>query len=84
MDVEELPFPPFGLTRTHRLRIKPLSASHTRAADSTSVLRSKGSFAIPAMFEELTRLGYVEGRNLLIERYSGEGRAAHILNSRAR
>src|SRR5215471_863236 len=38
---------------------------------------SKGSFAIPAMFEELTRLGYVEGRNLLIERYSGEGRAAH-------
>jgi putative ABC transport system substrate-binding protein len=38
---------------------------------------SKGSFAIPAIFEELARLGYVEGRNLLIERYSGEGRAAH-------
>jgi putative ABC transport system substrate-binding protein len=38
---------------------------------------SKGSFAIPAIFEELIRLGYVEGRNLLIERYSGEGRAAH-------
>src|SRR6185503_12624698 len=38
---------------------------------------SKGSFAIPAIFEELTRLGYVEGRNLLIERYSGEGRATH-------
>src|SRR5215472_13125557 len=38
---------------------------------------SKGHFVIPAMFEELTRLGYVEGRNLLIERYSGEGRAAH-------
>jgi putative tryptophan/tyrosine transport system substrate-binding protein len=38
---------------------------------------SKGSFAVPAFFEELTRLGYVEGRNLLIERYSGEGRAAH-------
>jgi putative ABC transport system substrate-binding protein len=38
---------------------------------------SKGSFAIPAIFEELTRLGYVEGRNLLIGRYSGEGRAAH-------
>ena len=37
---------------------------------------SKGSLAIPAIFEELTRLGYVEGRNLLIERYSGEGRAA--------
>jgi putative ABC transport system substrate-binding protein len=38
---------------------------------------SKGSLAIPAIFEELTRLGYVEGRNLLIERYSGEGRADH-------
>ena len=38
---------------------------------------SKGSVVIPAIFEELIRLGYVEGRNLLIERYSGEGRAAH-------
>ena len=38
---------------------------------------SKGSLVIPAIFEELIRLGYVEGRNLLIERYSGEGRAAH-------
>src|SRR6476646_8068619 len=38
---------------------------------------SKGSLAIPAIFEELTRLGYVEGRNLLIERYSGVGHAAH-------
>ena len=36
---------------------------------------SKGSVAFPAIFEELTRLGYAEGRNLLIERYSGEGRA---------
>jgi putative tryptophan/tyrosine transport system substrate-binding protein len=39
---------------------------------------SKGSLQIPAIFEELTRLGYVEGRNVLIERYSGEGRAAHF------
>jgi putative tryptophan/tyrosine transport system substrate-binding protein len=27
-----------------------------------------------AFFEELTRLGYVEGKNLGVERYSGEGR----------
>ena len=27
-----------------------------------------------AFFEELRRLGYVEGQNLVIERYSGEGR----------
>jgi len=26
------------------------------------------------LFEELTRLGYVEGRNVVVERYSGEGR----------
>jgi len=38
---------------------------------------SKGSFVIAAIFEELIRLGYVEGSNLLIERYSGEGRADH-------
>ena len=30
---------------------------------------SKGSLAFPAIFEELTRLGYVEGRSLLVERY---------------
>ena len=28
-----------------------------------------------ALFEELEHLGYVEGQNILIERYSGEGRA---------
>jgi putative ABC transport system substrate-binding protein len=26
------------------------------------------------MWDELRRLGYIEGQNLLIERYSGEGR----------
>jgi len=30
-----------------------------------------------AFFEELRRLGYVEGRNILVERYSGEG---HVEN----
>ena len=28
-------------------------------------------------FEELGALGYVEGRNLLLDRYSGEGRPDH-------
>jgi putative tryptophan/tyrosine transport system substrate-binding protein len=31
----------------------------------------------PALFKELRRLGYVEGQNLLVERYSGGGRASH-------
>ncbi len=30
-----------------------------------------------AFFEELGALGYVEGQNLLVERYSGEGRPDH-------
>jgi putative ABC transport system substrate-binding protein len=38
---------------------------------------SSGSPLIRAIFEELRRLGYVEGRNLVVERYSGGGRAAH-------
>ena len=29
------------------------------------------------MWDEFRRLGYVEGQNLLIERFSGEGPAAH-------
>jgi putative ABC transport system substrate-binding protein len=31
----------------------------------------------PALFKELRRLGYVEGQNLLVERYSAEGRPSH-------
>ena len=31
-----------------------------------------------ALFNELRRSGYVEGDNLLIERFSGEGRARHF------
>jgi putative ABC transport system substrate-binding protein len=38
---------------------------------------SSGSPLIHAIFAELRRLGYVEGRNLMVERYSGGGRAAH-------
>jgi hypothetical protein len=34
----------------------------------------------PPLFEELKRLGYIEGRNLVVERYSGEGRPENIPN----
>ena len=30
-----------------------------------------------ALFGELRRLGYIEGQNLIVERYSGEGKIAH-------
>ena len=43
----------------------------------TSLTETSFSPGIRAIFIELRRLGYIEGKNLLIERYSGEGRAAH-------
>jgi putative tryptophan/tyrosine transport system substrate-binding protein len=33
-----------------------------------------GARAYRAFFKEMSHLGYVEGRNLVVERYSGEGR----------
>src|SRR6266702_826398 len=36
-----------------------------------------GSPFYRVFFEGLSRLGYVEGRNLVVERYSGEGRTEH-------
>jgi putative ABC transport system substrate-binding protein len=43
----------------------------------TEMTETSGDPALRALFNELRRLGYVEGQNLLIERYSGGGRAAH-------
>jgi putative ABC transport system substrate-binding protein len=36
-----------------------------------------GSPFYRVFFEELSRLGYIEGQNLVVERYSGEGRTEH-------
>jgi putative ABC transport system substrate-binding protein len=36
-----------------------------------------GSRPYRVFFEELSRLGYVEGQNIVVERYSGEGRTEH-------
>jgi putative ABC transport system substrate-binding protein len=43
----------------------------------TEMTETSGDPALRALFNELRRFGYVEGQNLLIERYSGGGRAAH-------
>jgi putative ABC transport system substrate-binding protein len=43
----------------------------------TEMTETSGEPFFQGLFNELRRLGYVEGRSLLIERYSGEGRAAH-------
>ncbi|HEV2548803.1 MAG TPA: ABC transporter substrate-binding protein [Stellaceae bacterium] len=36
-----------------------------------------GTAYFRAFFERLRQLGYIEGQNLVVERYSGEGRAEH-------
>jgi putative ABC transport system substrate-binding protein len=58
-------------------KVYRIAFAHPTAPVADQNQASRGSLAIPAIFEELLRLGYVEGRNLLIERYSGEGRATH-------
>src|SRR5215468_9154131 len=58
-------------------KVYRIAFAHPTAPVADLNQASRGSLTTPAIFEELTRLGYVEGRNLLIERYSGEGRAAH-------
>ncbi len=58
-------------------RVYRIAFAHPSVPVADQNQASKGSLGIPPILEELTRLGYVEGRNLLIERYSGEGHAAH-------
>jgi putative tryptophan/tyrosine transport system substrate-binding protein len=58
-------------------KVYRIAFAHPTAPVTDLTQTSRGSLVTPIILEELTRLGYVEGRNLLIERYSGEGRAAH-------
>jgi putative ABC transport system substrate-binding protein len=40
-------------------------------------MNESGNIYYKALFGELRRLGYIEGQNLIVERYSGEGKIAH-------
>jgi putative ABC transport system substrate-binding protein len=57
--------------KVHRIAI--VHASHPAA----SLTETSFSPGIRTIFAEFRRLGYIEGKNLLIERYSGEGLATH-------
>jgi putative tryptophan/tyrosine transport system substrate-binding protein len=57
--------------KVHRIAV--VHPSHPVA----SLTETSFSPGVRAIFTELRRLGYIEGKNLLIERYSGEGCAAH-------
>jgi putative ABC transport system substrate-binding protein len=50
-------------------RIAMVSVARDMSANGARIYR--------VFFEELSRLGYVEGQNLGVERYSGEGRTEH-------
>jgi putative tryptophan/tyrosine transport system substrate-binding protein len=65
-----LPFNAWAQQSTKVYRIAILHPSH-------SVTEMTETSSLPyyrAFFDELRRLGYIEGRNLIVERYSGEGR----------
>ena len=47
-------------------KVYRIAFAHPTAPVTDLTQASKGSIAIPAIFEELTRLGYVEVRNLVI------------------
>src|SRR5215472_329600 len=58
-------------------KVYRIAIAHPSAPATDLTENSRGSLVIPVILKELRRLGYVEGQNLLIERFSGEGRAAH-------
>jgi putative ABC transport system substrate-binding protein len=47
------------------------------SAGTASRISANGPPPFRAFFEELSRIGYVEGQNLGVDRYSGEGRARY-------
>jgi putative ABC transport system substrate-binding protein len=54
---------------------KPYRVAIVHPSASVSEMSEKGdSPYFPALFGELRQLGYIEGVNLIVERYSGEGR----------
>jgi putative ABC transport system substrate-binding protein len=58
-------------TKVYRLAIVHPSYSINEISETSRISPFK------ALFGELRRLGYIEGQNLIIERYSGEGNTAH-------
>jgi putative ABC transport system substrate-binding protein len=59
--------------RAQQRATKPRIAIFHPAIPTTLLTETGGGSAWRAFFAELRRLGYVEGENLIIERYSAEG-----------
>jgi putative ABC transport system substrate-binding protein len=63
---------PLAVRAQQPAKIKRIAMVHPSEKVGTMTINSRRIFR--AFFEELSRLGYVEGQNLGVERYSGEGR----------
>src|SRR5438309_5666726 len=63
---------PFAARAQHRTLQRRIAIFHP-AIPATLITETGGGTAWRAFFAELRRLGYVEGENLVIERYSAEG-----------
>jgi putative tryptophan/tyrosine transport system substrate-binding protein len=56
-------------------KMKRIAVVHP--AEKVGNMTINGRPGFRAFFEEMNHLGYVEGQNLVVERYSGEGRTDH-------
>jgi putative ABC transport system substrate-binding protein len=63
---------PFAARAQQPAKMKRIAFVSPSAQDSEISVSGRPYYR--AFFEELSRLGYVEGQNLVVERYSGEGR----------
>jgi putative tryptophan/tyrosine transport system substrate-binding protein len=63
---------PFGVRAQQPVKMKRIAI--VSPATKVGDMNMDGIRVYRAFFEELGRVGYVEGRNLVVERYSGEGR----------
>src|SRR5947209_199460 len=66
---------PFALPAQQPAKMKRIAMVHPSEKVGNVTITGRRTFR--SFFEELGALGYVEGRNLLLERYSGEGRPDH-------
>ena len=57
-------------------KVYRIAIAHASAPATDLTEESRGSIATRTILKALRRLGYIEGQNLVIERYSGEGRTA--------
>src|SRR5712691_7735293 len=67
-------------TRAQQPATRPRIAIFHPAIPTTLLTETGGGSAWRAFFSELRRLGYVEGENLIIERYSAEGHHERYAN----